>query len=98
MSWSHDSVHFAYVLHSGAGSSLWMASIEDAAAPTLVTDALCAILWRGFGWTSQGDGLWYTRAIPMAESASDAGLPLGPITSESAGELSPLRRRNARSP
>jgi dipeptidyl aminopeptidase/acylaminoacyl peptidase len=91
MSWSHDSLRFAYVLVTDGGQQLWVTHVDNPTHPKMVTDRLNTVM-GGFRWMPDGQRI-LCRLVPRnrdAEPLIDA-TPRGPNIQESIGNTSPTR-------
>lgn len=94
VTWSHDSTHFAYVLESRTGSTLYGASalkIMGGAEPKLLTKRLSTVT-GGVTWMPDGKTL-LCRLVPLnrGPEPTPPATPSGPNISEAVGDKSPLR-------
>ncbi|MBL8859136.1 MAG: S9 family peptidase [Planctomycetes bacterium] len=89
--WSHDARRFACLLVDDAGTSLWVADVNDAEL-TLVTAGINAVLSGGFEWMPDGVRLLASLVPPArGERPAEPPLPRGPKVLEARGDTTPLR-------
>ncbi len=94
VTWSQDSEHFAYVLESENGSTLYGSSVAQISAggkPRVLLQNLATIT-GGPRWMRDGKTL-LCQTIPENRGAEPepAPVPLGPNVQEAEGDTSPLR-------
>lgn len=91
VTWSHDSMHFAFVVIGQKGSSLYGCSVASAATPVLLSDELNTVM-GGPVWMPDGATI-LARLNPSgrAEEPVASLTPAGPNTQATSGNTSPLR-------
>ena len=89
-SWSHDSTHFALVVVTESGQSLFRGSIKDKKLVKL-TDRLNTVM-VGIDWLPDGVGI-VCGLVPegRGQEPQAGGTPIGPNIQESYGNTSPTR-------
>jgi dipeptidyl aminopeptidase/acylaminoacyl peptidase len=90
LSWSHDSRHFAFLVHEDEDVELWAGDVDSANAKR-VTEHVNA-LFGAFDWMPDGRRMLVTL-IPAgrAKAPAEPKAPAGPTVMESSGKRSPLR-------
>ncbi|MEM9828646.1 MAG: prolyl oligopeptidase family serine peptidase [Planctomycetota bacterium] len=91
VSWSHNSVNFAFSLVTETGQQLWLGSVDSPKRPRLLTDRLSTVM-GGFTWMPDGQSI-LCKLVPENRGAepADSGPPVGPNIQESDGNRSPTR-------
>lgn len=91
VSWSHDSKHFAFVIVTDNGQSLYRGSVDNPTKPQLLTDRLNTVM-NGIEWMPDGVGI-ACCLVPSDRGAEPQrpAAPAGPNIQESSGNKSPTR-------
>jgi dipeptidyl aminopeptidase/acylaminoacyl peptidase len=90
LSWSHDSRHFAFLVHEDDDVELWAGDVESAKAKRVVEHVNA--LFGAFDWMPDGRRMLVTL-IPAgrAKTPVEPKAPAGPTVMQSAGKRSPVR-------